>query len=89
MTAREGGPVLHLAVGVFVLAGAFRLARFAAEGLVNGGYRGLPVTYNGYLIPLTGILTATVLPYPGWVWPAALIALAGLMVSTRFTVPEF
>lgn len=88
VTAREGGLVLGVAAGIFVLAGAFRLARFAAEGLVNGGYRGLPVTYNGYLIPLTGILTATVLPYPAWVWPAALLALAGLMVSTHFTVPE-
>ncbi|MBL9218805.1 MAG: hypothetical protein JNG82_09975 [Opitutaceae bacterium] len=89
VTARNGGVLVWLAAGVFVLAGAFRLARFAVEGLVGGGYRGLPVTYNGYLVPLAGGLVTTVLPYPAWVWPGVFLGLAALMVSTRFTVPEF
>lgn len=50
-----------LAAGVFVLAGAFRLARFQVEGFVRGGYRGLPVTYCGYAVPLIGVLVEFVL----------------------------
>ena len=75
--------------GVFVVAGAYRLARFQAEGLVRGGYRGLPVTYNGYLIPLAGLLAATILPWSQWIWPVVFVILAGLMCTTRFVVPEF
>lgn len=89
VTARTGGVFVWVAAGIFVLAGAFRLARFAVEGLVGGGYRGLPVTYNGYLVPLAGGLVATVLPHPAWVWPGVFLGLAALMASTRFTVPEF
>lgn len=89
VTAADGSAATRLAGGVFVLAGVFRLARFQAEGLVRGGYRGLPVTYNGYLIPAAGVLVATVLPYPAWVWPAVFAGLAAAMASTRFVVPEF
>ena len=77
------------AAAVFVLAGAFRLARFQTEGLVRGGYRGLPVTYNGYAVPLVGLLVATVAPWPAVLWPAGLLVLAAAMISPRFVVPEF
>jgi phosphatidylserine synthase len=84
-----GAPLMTwLSAGVFVLAGIFRLARFRVEGLVRGGYRGLPVTYNGYVIPAVGAMVATVLPQPAIVWPITLLALAVAMVSTRFVVPE-
>ena len=43
------------AIPLFILAGCFRLARFNVEGLVAGKYRGLPVTYNGYLFPLVAL----------------------------------
>jgi phosphatidylserine synthase len=47
---------LAFAIAMFVVCGIFRLARFQVEGLVRGGYRGLPVTYNGYIFPLMAFL---------------------------------
>ena len=76
------------AIVVFVAAGLFRLARFQVEGLVSGGYRGLPVTYNGYIFPAAALL---LFYEPGWdavlFWYVPLILSAGLMVGT-FRVPE-
>jgi phosphatidylserine synthase len=81
---------LLVAAPVFALAGLFRLARFNVEGLANGGYRGLPVTYNGYLIPLTALgahyLAA---PYASLLCAGMLLVLSALMVSRRLVVPEF
>jgi phosphatidylserine synthase len=75
-------------IAVFVLAGIFRLARFQVEGLVRGGYRGLPVTYNGYIFPAAGLIF---FHWPAWnsllVWSMLLMAVSALMVST-FVVPE-
>lgn len=82
-------PPVRIALGVFVLAGAWRLARFQAEGLVRGGYRGLPVTYMGYLVPLAGGVVAAGWIQPQWAWPAALAVFSWAMVSTRFVIPEF
>lgn len=82
-------PELAIAIAIFVVAGVFRLARFQAEGLIRGGYRGLPVTYNGYIFPGTAV---ALLHFGGWnawpVWSVLLLMVAGLMVST-VVVPEF
>jgi len=76
------------ALALFVLGGIYRLARFQVEGLVSGGYRGLPVTYNGYSFPAAAL---ALFYLPGWnafaVWCVLLPLVAGLMVST-FIVPE-
>jgi phosphatidylserine synthase len=81
-------PELAPAIAVFVAAGLFRLARFQVEGLVRGGYRGLPVTYNGYIFPAAALL---VFYEAGWdtilFWHVPLLLSAGLMVGT-FRVPE-
>lgn len=73
---------------VFALAGIFRLARFQLEGLVHGGYRGLPVTYNGYLFPALALI---LFHWPLWnsllVWGPFLLIVSALMVS-KFVVPE-
>jgi len=76
------------AIVVFVLAGLYRLARFQIEGMVNGGYRGLPVTYSGYIIPAAAL---ALFYLPDWsgvlVWSVLLPVVAMLMVS-KFIVPE-
>lgn len=82
------GWTLLAGVLVFVAAGLFRLARFQAEGLVQGGYRGMPVTYNGYLFPAAiVVIHVTPTASPLW-WYVPLLLSAGLMVGT-FIVPEF
>lgn len=78
---------LILPASVFILAGAYRLARFNVEGLVSGGYRGLPVTYNGYLFPAAALL-AHFARDGAWVFGIIFLAAAALMVSARFRVPE-
>ena len=74
---------------VFALAGMFRLARFNVEGVVAGGYRGLPVTYNGVLFPIAGLLSHYVDGMAAVAgFDAMLLTLAALMASGRFVTPE-
>ena len=79
---------IAISLAVFALAGIFRLARFQVEGLVRGGYRGLPVTYNGYLFPAMALI---LFYWPSGnsplVWAPFLLVVSALMVST-FVVPE-
>lgn len=81
-------PVLA-AIPLFFFAGIYRMVRFAAEGLVGGTYRGLPVTYNGYLIPC-GALAAHYAgpPWGAGIGAATLLTAAALMVSSRLKIPE-
>ncbi len=74
---------------VFILAGIYRLARFNVEGTVRGGYRGMPVTYNGYWFPLAA-LAAHYLPplQPVYLFCGLFLILALLMSSGRFVTPE-
>lgn len=80
---------LAIAAPVFVLAAAWRMARFTVEGLEAGRYVGLPVTYAGYAFPAAVLLAH--------LWPAASAAiflilclvLATLMVTRRLHIPEF
>jgi len=44
-------PWLWAPAAYFILAAASAWPAFNTEGLVDGRYRGLPVTYNGYLFP--------------------------------------
>lgn len=82
-------PVLS-AILLFAFVGIYRMARFRAEGLMDGKYRGLPVTYNGYLIPLAAL--AAKHAGPSWdteIRVAALVLAAALMVSSKLRIPEF
>lgn len=83
-------PVALPFAGTFVLCGIFRLARFSVEGLVDGRYRGMPVTYNGYVFALVG--GVSLLAGPGrTAFPLATGALAVssfLMVWGRIRIPE-
>lgn len=84
-------PWILLPAGLFILAGTYRLARFNVEGVdARGRYVGLPVTYNGYLIPLALWLSSH-LPAAGQAWlvSASLLLAAAAMASRRFTIPEF
>lgn len=74
---------------VFLLAAVYRMARFQVQGLVRGGYAGLPVTYNGYLFPLAGLAAHAFPPWANGILAVLLLAVSGLMVSKRFVVPEF
>ncbi len=76
-------------VGLFVLAGAYRLARFNVEGTIGGGYRGLPVTYSGVVVPAAAGLGWSVesVGARGILVPTFCI-LAALMASGRFVMPQ-
>ena len=78
---------LWLPGAVFVLAGMFRLARFNVEGMVCGGYRGLPVTYSAVILPLAQIALAPVgRGIAAVVLGIVLVVTAALMASSRFVV---
>src|SRR5262249_47259424 len=78
---------LYPVAAVFVLAGMFRLARFNVEGMVRGGYRGLPVTYNAVLLPVAGPgLGRLGEPTATAVLGILLLVVAALMASSRFVV---
>jgi len=82
------GPAMT-AIALFVLAGLWRLARFNVEGMVDRGYAGLPVTYNGYWIPLAVLMERQLPCLPDAVWYGGVLAgVSVLMVSRRFTTPE-
>jgi phosphatidylserine synthase len=84
--AKTALPIILLPV--FLLAATYRLARFDVEGLVNGGYAGLPVTYNGLLFPAAGLAVHF---FPGaadWILAGLLLAVSALMISRRLVVPE-
>lgn len=82
-------PLVQLSSLLFLLCGAYRIARFNLEGLnEKGGYTGLPVTYNGYWFPLVALLEQYVPLPPGLVWGGTLILLSFLMVTRRMTIPE-
>jgi phosphatidylserine synthase len=78
-----------LLLPLFLVAAAYRLARFQVEGLVNKSYRGLPVTYNGYTFPAAGLAIQFA---PNWGDPilaGLLIVTSALMVSRHLLIPEF
>jgi len=82
-------PALWALVPVFILAGAFRLARFNVEGLVGGRYRGLPVTYNGYLFPLAALASHYLSPRATpFIFGGLFLLLALLMASSVLRIPE-
>ncbi len=70
-----------VAIMLFVVCGAYRLIRFVKQGLDDDGmFRGLPVTYTGYL----WIVVATSVNFMFFYLPSIVIILAGLaMVSRR------
>jgi len=82
-------PALWVLASVFILAGAFRLARFNVEGLVEGRYRGLPVTYNGYLFPLAALASHFLFPRgTPFLFGGLFLLLALLMASSILRIPE-
>lgn len=88
LLAQTRHPAILVGIVVFVAAGIFRLARFKIEGLVRGSYRGLPVTYNGYIFPLAAVLNQQVSGYSTVIFLLVLIGVSALMVSARLVVPE-
>jgi len=74
--------------GLFVPAGIFRLARFNVEGLLGGGYKGLPVTYNGYIFPAIAVVLNYVSVHRGIALLVVFLGVAILMTSDRFVTPE-
>jgi len=89
MAAMTGAhPAALMTIPIFFLAAIFRLARFNVEGLAEGRYAGLPVTYNGYIFPAAAVLSWLI---PAWTVPifaAVTLIVSVLMVSRRFSVPE-
>ena len=74
-------------VGIFPLAGAFRLARFnitPTEESMNH-FKGVPITLAGSLV---AVLTLFANWIPAWVFTGLFLALAWLMVS-KLSIPSF
>ena len=83
-------PFLLSSLILFVFAGMFRISRFNLEGLIEGRYyRGLPVTYNGYLFPLAGMIFhyCSVLKSP-WGWSFFLLTISWGMIAGKIKIPE-
>jgi phosphatidylserine synthase len=80
----EHGIAMHMAAFIFTTAGMWRISRFNVEGLRDGCYRGLPVTYNGYLIPLVYFIVTVfkLAAYQVFIFGGVLLLVAGLMVSS-------
>ncbi len=86
--AQTTHPAALAGLAVFVAAGLFRLARFGVEGLINGRYRGLPVTYNGYIFPLAALANHYDGNHAPALFATVLVVVSALMVSRKLTVPE-
>lgn len=86
---QTGNWFVPLTALVFIVSGIFRLARFNVEGVIDGGYRGLPVTYNGYFFPLAAFGLYYIPSLNNEIVYSLLFALiAALMSSKRFVTPE-
>ncbi|MCP5063423.1 MAG: hypothetical protein GY936_13305 [Ignavibacteriae bacterium] len=75
---------------LFIFSGICRMARFNIEGLIEGKYFGLPVTYNGYLFPIFGLilyyfpnLNSNLMFFCGY------ITTSYLMITKKLKIPEF
>ena len=75
---------------LFAFAGIYRICRYNIESLTEGKYQGLPVTYNGYLFPMGGILEHYLLSgYATGLFFCLFVIVSFLMVSRKIRVPEF
>jgi CDP-diacylglycerol--serine O-phosphatidyltransferase len=75
------------AISVFLAAGIFRLVRFTLQGFAATetgarAYSGMPVYYNHLLLLALVALKLYNVPYFSFIAGSALLAAAGLMVST-------
>ena len=70
---------------LYVIAGAFRLARFGTVGLKSGYFQGMPTTM------VAGMLTTTYLVYPvlSWYWVVILVALLAMLMISSLPYPKF
>jgi len=81
-------PSTCIALLIFILAGAYRIARFNVEGLIDGKYAGLPVTYNGYIFPLLSLIAAYT-PYGMPAYFIAMMIVSAAMATRYIRIPEF
>ena len=84
------GIIVYAAAFVFLCAGIFRIARFNCEGLRGGYYRGLPITYNGYIVPCVYFFARGfhLELYLTGIFSVMLAIVSVLMVSSAFKVKE-
>jgi archaetidylserine synthase len=66
--------------GLFLVCGILRLARFNVSGKKDG-FEGIPITAGGFIVALF-LLMRDFVPYFEYAFPALLIILSFLMVST-------
>ena len=66
--------------GLFLVCGILRLARFNVSGKKDG-FEGIPITAGGFIVALF-LLIREIVPYFEYVFPALLVVLSFLMVST-------
>lgn len=73
------------ACALYVMGGAFRLARFSTSGPKSNYFQGMPTTMAA------GVIAANFLVYPAlsWYWVVSMMALLGLLMVTTLPYPKF
>lgn len=74
------GYLAGVSTGLFLVCGILRLARFNVSGKKDG-FEGIPITAGGFIVALF-LLTRDFVPYFEYAFPALLVILSFLMVST-------
>ena len=81
---------VYASLGIFVLSGLYRLARFNVTGCQQTGYVGLPVTYNGIIFPTLALISFKLEKTTQSIILVVLIVILSLlMASKRFITPKW
>ena len=77
--------LIVISSGLYVIAGAFRLARFGTSGIKSVYFQGMPTTM------VAGTLATTYLVYPhlSWYWVVILVSLLAMLMISSLPYPKF
>lgn len=77
--------LIVISSALYVIAGAFRLARFGTSGIKSGYFQGMPTTM------VAGMLATTYLVYPllSWYWVVILVSLLAMLMISSIPYPKF
>lgn len=77
--------LIVISSALYVIAGAFRLARFGTSGVKSRYFQGMPTTM------VAGMLATTYLVYPhlSWYWVVILVSLLAMLMISSIPYPKF
>jgi len=77
--------LIVISSGLYVIGGAFRLARFGTSGIKSGYFQGMPTTM------VAGMIATTYLVYPAlsWYWVVILVSLLAMLMISSIPYPKF